>query len=59
MKKLYSTPASNTFNIQTEGVIASSVIGEGPVKPSNGEYNGEFRSNQGGWSSENWSDTEK
>lgn len=58
MKKLYTAPISNAFDVQTEGVIASSIIGEGPVKPGEEEFDGEFRSNQGGWNSDDWSGQE-
>ena len=59
MKKLYIAPNSTSFDIQTEGVIASSVVdGKNPVTPGNGEFNGEFLSNRGGWSSEDWTNAE-
>ena len=58
MKKLYLTPTSTSFLIETEGVIASSIVGGPVVNPSDEEHNGEFLSNRGGWSSEDWSDAE-
>lgn len=59
MKKLYMTPSSTAFDVQTEGVIASSVISNnGSVTPGDGEYNGEFLSNRGGWNSEDWNNAE-
>ena len=51
-------PSSTAFEVQTEGVIASSIVGGPVVNPSDEEHNGEFLSNRGGWSSEDWSDAE-
>ena len=59
MKNNYIAPLSTAFDIQTEGVIATSEInGMSPITPGEGEHNGEFLSNRGGWSSEDWSDAE-
>ena len=55
MKKTYIAPLCATFNLQTEGVIASSVLGNGnnTINPGNKESNDAFRSKKDIWGSSN------
>ena len=55
MKKTYIAPQSASFNFQTEGLIASSVLGNGnnSVMPGNKDSNSAFRSNKSMWESSN------
>ena len=55
MKKTYTAPLCTTFNFQTEGVIASSVLGgnNNKVTPGNQESNEAFRSKKDMWGGSN------
>lgn len=62
MKKNYITPSSLTIRLSADEQLCatSTLTRDGSdnidIAPSEEEYNGEFRSNQRGWNSADWTE---
>lgn len=61
MKHTYQRPVLHIIRLTAQQMLCASVLAPDggsntDLVPGQGEYNGEFNSHRGGWSSDNWSE---